>query len=97
LRTGNPDAVAVLFASRIPVACMGLIEKDEELPAEERGQAVESLARRAIELVCVAVAQGFHNVAELKSSQNFNAIRGRAGFQEIVRELERKASSAPAR
>jgi serine/threonine-protein kinase len=48
----------------------------------------EQYARRAVTLLRQAVQKGYKNIARLKTDADFDSLRPRADFQQLVRELE---------
>jgi dienelactone hydrolase len=56
-----------------------------------RAQALAGDRKRAVKALIDAVARGFKNAAELRTNPDFERIRGDAGFQKILAELEKNA------
>lgn len=94
VRMGPPHAGITLDAARVLVGCLRSVKADEAGSADQRREAVESYATRSIELVCLAVSQGYRDLDHLQSSPDFDPIRRRTGFQQVLRELKRKIAAA---
>jgi tetratricopeptide (TPR) repeat protein len=75
--------------------CLTLAQKDEELPEARRQQLAQAYGDRAMELLQQARSGGFKNQGYLNSNRDFDAIRSRADFQALVRELTAAAQSMP--
>jgi hypothetical protein len=71
--------------------CAGLAEADANLPEAERKTLARSHSDRAMAWLKRAVAGGYRDVGTLRRAAAFQALRGRADFQELVAELERRA------
>ena len=63
--------------------CAGLVEKDSKV--------AHAYAEQAIALLRQAVANGFQDAELLRRSDDFQAIRARADFQDILKELQEKS------
>ena len=66
--------------------CSALVEKPEEN---------ERHAARAVALLKQAIAKGYKDVAHLKKDADLDALRGRADFQALLKELEAKQPEKP--
>ena len=55
----------------------------------------EKYGDRAIELLRRAVRGGFLNLEVLQSDTDLDAIRGRADFQDLVKEVEKQSAESP--
>jgi serine/threonine-protein kinase len=73
--------------------CAALASQDPNRAEEEREAQKQRYARRAVELLRGAVERGFQNSDELKST-DYDLLRARDDFQELVRRLEELARVA---
>jgi serine/threonine protein kinase/tetratricopeptide (TPR) repeat protein len=71
--------------------CTSEVQKDDELPEEERSRLAQRYSDRAVEMLRQAIAKGNKDVNRFKTEPVFAPLRSRADFQELVAELERKA------
>jgi hypothetical protein len=55
----------------------------------------DQYADRAIELLRRAVAVGFPDMQQLKEEKDLDSLRGRADFQKLLQEIEKKAKPGP--
>jgi hypothetical protein len=67
--------------------------KDEKLPSAERAPLQEGCATQALNCLRRAVAKGFSRVTRFQKDPDLEAVRGRADFERLVRELEAKAKT----
>ncbi len=91
------EADAVIRGDQVPPSivytagqtyCLAAAAVPDESPLKERYTA------RAVALVRQAVAQGFPDVDRLKMDPFLNIMRGRADFQQLLRELEERKKSS---
>jgi hypothetical protein len=78
--------VLARFYALASAACRG----DRELPPPARGKLAEEYARSATELLIKARDHGYFNsarAAQLRTDADFDALRSRAAFQKLLREL----------
>jgi hypothetical protein len=68
------------------------IAKDPKLAPGERSTAADRCATRAIELLSRAVRLGYANIKGIRTDADFNAIRDRAEFKDLLRELDAQAA-----
>jgi hypothetical protein len=69
--------------------CAALVSQDPNRPEAEREARKQGYARQAVELLRAAVERGFQNREELKSA-DYDVLRGRDDFQELLRRLEER-------
>jgi hypothetical protein len=69
--------------------CAGLAQKDRKLPEARRGELVQNYGDRALELLRRARQAGFKDRSYVNNNKDFDSLRARADFQELVRELTR--------
>jgi hypothetical protein len=81
----DPVKTAALLAG-----CVRLAEKDEELPRAERRKLAHSYGDRAMAALKQGIAEGFKDAAQLRGASDFDPLRDRKDFQELVAELEAK-------
>ena len=67
--------------------CAGLAQKDSKLPEARRNELAHAYGDRAMELLRRARQAGFKDQGYLKNNKDFDSLRARADFQELVREL----------
>src|SRR5262249_37890126 len=72
--------------------CAAVTASATSLPEAERNTRAQSYAARALALLRQAVAHGYRDVAQLKPDKDLGALRPRSDFQQLVRELEERAS-----
>ena len=69
-------------------ACVSIARDDEDLTAGERSEVAESYAQRALDLLRRAAERGFADAEALRADRDFDPIRGRPEFAEILRRIE---------
>jgi len=69
--------------------CAALVSQDPNSTEAEREARKQSYARQAVELLRGAMERGFKNIDELKSA-DYDLLRGRDDFQELLRRLEER-------
>jgi tetratricopeptide (TPR) repeat protein len=74
-----------VFLSR----CVLLVKKDAELPEARREELARPYADRAVEMLREAAKRGY-DARLLKEHSEFDPLRGREGFERLIRELESK-------
>jgi eukaryotic-like serine/threonine-protein kinase len=67
--------------------CAGLAQKDNKLPEARRSELAQGYGDRALELLRRARHAGFKDLASLNNNKDFDPLRARADFQQLVREL----------
>jgi serine/threonine-protein kinase len=78
------DAAAAL------AQCVPVVEKDEQLPAEQREKQARSYADQAMQMLLHAVVKGYKDLAQLKKDKDLDPLRKRDDFQKLLNELEAK-------
>jgi tetratricopeptide (TPR) repeat protein len=68
----------------------GTVPKDRTLLPEQRSKKVDEYAIRSVALLSRAVAMGYSGVNGIKTDSDFNAIRDRPEFKELVRGFDVK-------
>lgn len=61
----------------------------------ETGSKKQEYADRAIELLKKAVKAGYHDAAHIAKDTDFDAIRGRDDFKELMEELAKRSPAGP--
>src|SRR5262249_45440704 len=74
-------------AARVLGRCADLAKHDPTLSDARRSELVKSYVDQAVPTLQEAVGLGFSNVAPLKTSSAFDALRGRPEFQQIIERL----------
>jgi serine/threonine protein kinase/tetratricopeptide (TPR) repeat protein len=83
----NPPKDTCLAAGFI-CHCIGLAEKDSQLPNGRRTDLVQSYGDRAMALVRQAVARGYKDANQLKKTPGLQPLRERDDFKKLLTELE---------
>jgi serine/threonine-protein kinase len=92
---GEPALTAL---NRYDAACAyGLacaaVRKDDKLTEADREKLAEQYATRAVALISEAWDRGYRDLANIMRDTDLEALRGRADFQKLVRELADKAKA----
>ncbi len=88
----DPKEAAAWAAKGLSLAVRGVAE-NESLDEAVRRQSAETFAQRAIAMLRLAIQRGYRNVEELRTDPDFDPIRKRKDFQEIVKQLSGTASN----
>jgi tetratricopeptide (TPR) repeat protein len=84
-----PDQLADAYdAACLLARCVPLAEKDARLSEKDQNRLVQQYGDQALELLRTAIRNGFRNAAHLDQDADFNPLRARADFQEIVTKLK---------
>jgi tetratricopeptide (TPR) repeat protein len=85
------DAVGDNYAAALILGrCLPLAEKDLELSATKRRELAQSYAGQALTLLREAIAKGYQDAEQLKQAPEFEPLRARAEFQELLTTLAEK-------
>lgn len=76
-------------ASCILSRCVPLAAKDAKLPEAKRKELSRRYADRALELLKQAVAKGWKDAAHMKKDTDFDPLRQRDDFKQLIAELEK--------
>jgi serine/threonine-protein kinase len=87
---GWDPAVEAHDAAAALAQCVPVVDKDEQLPAEQREMQAQFYADQAMQMLQQAVAKGYKDVAQLKKDKDLDPIRKRDDFQKLLAELEAK-------
>jgi hypothetical protein len=79
------------LSANILALCVPATAKDTKLSEEKRKELVQSYGTGAVEMLRRASQKGFTDVDELKRDREFDPLRSREDFQNLLRELEAKA------
>jgi serine/threonine protein kinase/tetratricopeptide (TPR) repeat protein len=71
--------------------CIALVDKNENVHGDKRKELTQAYAGRAVELLQLAVKNGFKDIERLKKDKNLDSLRGRDEFKKTVAELEERA------
>ncbi len=86
------DAGSLYDAARFRAVAAGVIERDPQKKGAEGSRLAREEADRAMTWLAQAVAAGYSDVQHIRQNTDFDTLREREDFQEIVAELERKTS-----
>jgi tetratricopeptide (TPR) repeat protein len=78
-------------AAEFLARCVPLAEKDVRLPEGQRRTVAQTYVDQAVAWLREAVAKGCKDAGQLTKPPEFDPLRSRADFQELVRALEEKA------
>jgi hypothetical protein len=81
-------------AASILARCLPLVEKDAQLPEPKRTKLAQSYADQTLALLREALAKGYDDAPQLKQAPEFEPLRKRAEFQEMLTTLAAKANKA---
>jgi tetratricopeptide (TPR) repeat protein/tRNA A-37 threonylcarbamoyl transferase component Bud32 len=95
----QPDWSTHHHLARVWARCARRVEHDPKLPAAQRQALLQSYADRAMEMLRQAVQRGFrqavemgrHDVNWLAQDKDFDVIRAREEFKQLIRHLQAKA------
>jgi serine/threonine-protein kinase len=87
----NP-AIGSYNAACILAQCVPLAEQDNRLPVAKRKEAAQDYANRAMAGLRQAVDKGFKDAANMKKDKDLDPLRARADFQQLLADLDKKAS-----
>jgi serine/threonine protein kinase len=86
-----PQSGEDLIASAAAITgCLALAEKDDRLSPAKRARLAHGYEDKAVGLVQTAVKAGYKDAGGLRKDDRFAALRGRAAFEKLVKELEAK-------
>jgi tetratricopeptide (TPR) repeat protein len=85
-RTSKPDQAVLFNGAAVYAIAVEAVKSD---PSR-----AEACAKRSIELLRQAMAAGFRDASFLKRDRDFQPIRERADFRDLVAELEQSTASA---
>ena len=71
--------------------CVPLAEADQTLAESQRRQTAAGYADRAMDLLRQAIAKGYKDVKHLTTDKEFDPLRQRDDFKQLLAELESKA------
>jgi eukaryotic-like serine/threonine-protein kinase len=78
------------WAARVLGRCATLAEQEPALPETRRKELAQAYADQAVDYLREAIRRGFSEVRPLKTSGAFAALRDRADFQQLIKDLERR-------
>ncbi len=87
------DPRSLYNAAEMRAVTAAVIRRDRKVPQAESDRLAKAEADRATAWLKQAVAAGFADVAYMKKDPNLDALRDRADFQELLRELESRKPS----
>jgi serine/threonine-protein kinase len=70
--------------------CVPIVEKAEKLDSAKRQAAIDFYCDQAMTMLRAAVAKGYKDIEHLKKDDDLKALRERADYQKLVKELEEK-------
>ena len=80
-----PDRTQAQYtAAQILAGCVALVHKDAQLDEKQRGEQAERYGAEAVRCLRRAADQGYHNVRALKEARDFEPIRHRADFHQLL-------------
>ncbi|MHC4944678.1 MAG: protein kinase domain-containing protein [Planctomycetota bacterium] len=82
-------------AARLLARCVDIAEKDLTLSEADRAMLPKVYSQRAMELLREAVQRGYNNLDDLEQNHDFDSLRSREDFQQLLKELKAKPA-APA-
>jgi serine/threonine protein kinase len=85
------DYYALAVVGALAAAAAG---SDTQLPEPERARLVDQDAAIAIDLLRRAVAKGYRNLEQLASDKDFDALRSRASFRNLLRKMQEDRTQA---
>jgi hypothetical protein len=81
-----------LRAAQFVAMCVPAALKDDRLSEPQRKEIAEQYARKTLRLVREAMKLGFRDVKELKQAPEYEPLRMREDFQDLIRELTAKGA-----
>jgi serine/threonine protein kinase len=85
---GPKNPANAYAAAAVLARCALLVEQDQTIDEDKRGELVQGYGRRAVTLLREAFARGHKDLKKLKKDDDFAALRMRADFQKLLTELE---------
>jgi eukaryotic-like serine/threonine-protein kinase len=85
------DAPEYLRAAQCLALCAGQARADKQLDNARRQELADAYGRKAVVLIEGAIRQGFKNAQDLKNNPNYNSLRQRDDFKQVLHDLERGA------
>src|SRR5262249_25557634 len=82
------DAVSLFNAARYRAVAADVLKKSERTP--EANNRAEKQADQAVDWLVKALAAGFNDKDRLAKSKDFDAVRDRVEFRELIANLEQK-------
>jgi len=74
-------------AAGVLARCAGLAAKDSSLADGKRAELAKTFGAESIALLRQAMRNGFRNAEFLRTSEDFQAIRDREDFQQVLKDL----------
>jgi tetratricopeptide (TPR) repeat protein/predicted Ser/Thr protein kinase len=71
--------------------CAALAQRDERLDESQRANTADGYCRRSVELLNIAIRNGFNERRRLESDSRFDALRQRSDFQSLLAGLKEAA------
>jgi serine/threonine-protein kinase len=93
LKEANLTGLNVYDATCVYALAVAAVAKDAKLTEAERHKLAESYAARALLLLGQAVDKGYRDFDNIQKDTDLDALRPRADFQKLVRELSEKAKT----
>jgi tetratricopeptide (TPR) repeat protein/tRNA A-37 threonylcarbamoyl transferase component Bud32 len=72
--------------------CAALVRDDAKKPEAARKELAQAYADQAMVWLRQAVKDGFRDAAHLRRNEDFQSLRGRPDFQELLADMERRAA-----
>jgi hypothetical protein len=85
------DAPEYLRAAQCLALCASRADADKKLDDARRRELVDTYGRKAVALIEGAIKRGFKNAQDLKNTPNYNSLRQRDDFKQVLHDLERGA------
>jgi hypothetical protein len=76
------------FYGHLLAVCAGLAAKDANLPEARRRELTQTYGAEAVRMLREAITKGWNGAEELHKLPVYNPLRGRADFQQLLRELK---------
>ena len=91
MEAGWAEVRAVMVLAKV----VGGVKTDTQMKAEQRQELAEKAGACAVLLLRVARTKGSPRIAGIHENPLLEPLRGRADFQELVREIEKNPPSQP--
>ena len=72
--------------------CASKADADKKLDDARRRELVDTYGRKAVALIEGAIKRGFKNASDLKNNPNYDSLRQRDDFKQVLHDLERGAA-----
>ena len=91
LRDLGWDSAADAYGAAWTLAwCVPIVEKDDQLDAPKRQAEMQFYADQAMAMLRDAVAKGYKDIEHLKQNNDFDLLREREDFKQLISELQAK-------